>query len=310
MKYTKFLAALLGIAAFASCKNDDDKIVYNTAEGVTVYMENTDVAFKESRGLVNVPFKVKGTSNGYITVIFSIEEQGAVEDANFFITDKSINLEAGAEEGNLELVLVDDYDLNDPRKFIVKIQSVQGASAGNPSETVVTIEDNDNMPYERLAGEWQMFYGDPEGKNQTMKNVRINDYGEHEYGYNQTYTITGLVGSAPSVAAGRLNVRATFDHKATSDSDPGVSTINIAYDQDLRVEVGDNTYNGFLGYLYNLNIGTSGSVTFTTSDDFQELTITQSPLGNSAIFTVFYVTEAGRYGYSDNVEWVTHMKRP
>lgn len=310
MKYTKFLAAFFGIAALASCSNNDDKPVYNTAEGVTVCMEVPDTAFLESEGLVNVPFTVKGTSNGMITVTFSIKEQGAIEDAHFFITSKTVNVEAGAEGGELELVIVDDYDLNDPRQFIVHIENVKGAQAGNPQETIVEIEDNDNQPYQRLAGEWEMYYGDPEGKNQTMKTIRVNAFGEHEFGFNQFYTVTGIVGSQPTVAAGRLNLRATFSHKATSDTDPGVSSMDIAYDQDLRVEVGGNTYNGFLGYLYNLSIGTSGSVTFTTTEDFQEMIVTQSPLGDAAIFTVFYVTDQGLYGYSDNIEWVTKLKRP
>lgn len=308
MKYTKYMAALLGLAALTAC-SDDDKPAYNTAEGVTVCMEVTDTAFLESRGLVNVPIKVNGTSNGMITVTFSIKEQGAVEDAHFFITSKTVNLEAGATQGNVELVLVDDYTLNDPRKFILHIENVEGASVGNPQETIVDIEDNDNKPYERLAGEWQMFYGDPNGQNQTMKTIRINDFGEHEFGYEQFYTVTGLVGSQPSVAAGRLNIRATFAHRATSDIDPGVSTLSIAYDQPLRVEVGEDTYNGFLGYLYNMSIGTSGSVTFTTSEDFQEMNVTSSPLGDWAIFTVFYENN-GRYGYTDNVEYVTTLRRP
>lgn len=310
MKYAKFLTALLGIATLASCGDDSDKPVYNTAEGVTVYMEATDTTFLESSGLVNVPFKVKGTSNGLVTVTFSIKEQGAVEDAHFFITSKTVNLEAGADEGSIELVLVDDYDLNDPRLFIVHIENVEHAQAGNPGETIVTIEDNDNKPYERLAGEWEMYYGDPEGKNQTMKTIRVNAFGEHEYGYEQFYTVTGIVGSQPSVASGRQNLRATFSHKAVSDTDPGVSSMDIAYDQDLRVVDGDNTYNGFLGYLYDGYINSSGSVTFTTNEDFTEMPVTQSPLGNTAIFTVFYTDENGRYYLGDNVEWVTKLKRP
>lgn len=310
MKYTKYLAALMCVASLASC-GDDEKTVYNTAKGVTVCMEDTEVAYKESRGLVNLPFVVNGESNGIITVTFSIKEQGAVEDAHFFITDKTINVEAGATDGYIELMLVDDYDLNDPRKFIVHIENVQGAEIGNPQETVVTIEDNDNQPYERLAGEWQMYYGDPAGHNQTMKNVRINDFGEHEFGYDQIYTITGIVGSQPSVAAGRYNLRATFSHRSTSDTDPGVSTIDIAYDQALRVQKGDETYNGHLWYLTpDGYIGTSGSVTFTTSEDFQELIVTQSPFGDGmASFAVIYEANGG-YGLAEQVEYVTHMKRP
>lgn len=190
MKYLKIFAFMLGAALFTAC-SDDDKREFNTAKDVTVSLASTTIDTKENRGIIDVPFVVNGESNGYIVVTCKVAEAGdnpAMEDVHYFVTAKSVTLEPGATEGSFEISLVNDRDINDPREFIVTLESCEGASLGTQQMSTVIIKDNDNDPYSRLGGEWGIV--DPEGG--AGKNITIYDFDEEEVGYKSRYQIYGM----------------------------------------------------------------------------------------------------------------------
>lgn len=150
--FIAFLASLL----FWACS---EKIDYNTQKA-TVSFKNASIDTKERVGMLKVPLTVVGARNGVITAEVDVEvinPEDCVEDENFIITSKHLNIPTEIEGGevSVEIRVIDDLIINPDRKFRLKLHDVKGAEiAETNSEVLVTIEDNDSDPTERLLGKW------------------------------------------------------------------------------------------------------------------------------------------------------------
>lgn len=190
MKYLKlFLIAIVALAV-TSCK-DDAK--WNTKGDVYVQMTRTEFGTKEGRRLARVPFSVVGDANGNIKVNFSVTEaatNGAKEDIHYYITSKTVVINPEDKEGYFEFTIVNDTVQNDPRVFILTIESAEGALVGNPSQCIVSIGDNDDDPYDRLGGVYTMSYLDDEEVEGSLQ-VSIEPYMEDEPQYHRVLPMVG-----------------------------------------------------------------------------------------------------------------------
>lgn len=157
MKLTKIFAIAVAALALNSCSDDDND--FNTATDVTVDMAQPTMTTRENSKFLYVPIKVTGDANGPIVVTVETTPTGtepAVADENYLVTSYEIIIPADTKEGSVEIVPVDNIDENDPRTFNVTIKSAQGAKLGTDLTTLVTLKDNDQDPYEKMTGTWEM----------------------------------------------------------------------------------------------------------------------------------------------------------
>lgn len=285
MKFTKvFALSLIGVLSLASCSDNDTD--YNSVSGVYVSMADAELTYKENKNIVSIPVVVTGAErNGYVTVVANVEEYGsnpAMEDVHYLLTSKTLNIAPEDDTNSFELKLVDDNVVNDPRMFVITLVSAQGAELGTLVRTVVNITDNDNNPYERLAGTWK--------SGQNAINIEAFEEGETtsdgSLPYGVYYLIHGMAGfgdtAEDEATYGFEGIKATYYFNEATET----GNITIAYGQKMPTGMStsygtvDQTIFGYLdaeGYIYD-----DGEVVLEWSDDYSTLTVTKSPISDSA----------------------------
>lgn len=193
MKYIKLLSLLVAVLFLGACSDDDVK--KNSAADVTVSMGTATISPKESAGVVTLPIKVEGPTNGMVTLTVETREVGsnpAVENTHYYVTTKKINITGS--EGYVELDMVDDDVINDPRTFEVTIVKVEHAKLNEAAKTTsVVIRDNDHEPYDRLQGNWRLTYKDYNGTVQRQRVTITGADDPSEYIYNKLLYIEGML---------------------------------------------------------------------------------------------------------------------
>lgn len=193
MKYIKLLSLLVAVLFLGACSDDDVK--KNSAADVTVSMGTATISPRESAGVVSLPIKVEGPTNGMVTLTVETREVGsnpAVENTNYYVTTKKINITGS--EGYVELEMVDDDEINDPRTFEVTIVKVEHAKLNEAAKTTtVEIRDNDNEPYDRLQGTWTMTYKNYDGAVQRQKVTITGADDPSQYIYNKLLYLEGML---------------------------------------------------------------------------------------------------------------------
>lgn len=193
MKYIKLLSLLVAVLFLGACSDDDVK--KNSAADVTVSMGTATISPRESAGIVSLPIKVEGPTNGMVSVTVETREVGsnpAVENTNYYVTTKKINITGS--EGYVELEMVDNEEINDPRTFEVTIVKVEHAKLNEAAKTTtVEIRDNDHEPYDRLQGTWTMTYKDYNGAVQTQKVTITGADDPSEYIYNKLLYVEDIL---------------------------------------------------------------------------------------------------------------------
>ena len=193
MKYIKLLSLLVAVLFLGACSDDDVK--KNSAADVTVSMGTATISPRESAGIVSLPIKVEGPTNGMVSVTVETREVGsnpAVENTHYYITTKKINITGS--EGYVELEMVDNEEINDPRTFEVTIVKVEHAKLNEAAKTTtVEIRDNDHEPYDRLQGTWTMTYKDYNGAVQTQKVTITGADDPSEYIYNKLLYVEDIL---------------------------------------------------------------------------------------------------------------------
>lgn len=193
MKYIKLLSLLVAVLFLGACSDDDVK--KNSAADVTVSMGTATISPRESAGIVSLPIKVEGPTNGMVTLTVETREVGsnpAVENTNYYVTTKKINITGS--EGYVELEMVDDDEINDPRSFEVTIVKVEHAKLNEAAKTTsVVIRDNDHEPYDRLQGTWTMTYKNYDGAVQRQKVTITGADDPSEYIYNKLLYLEGML---------------------------------------------------------------------------------------------------------------------
>ena len=193
MKYIKLVALLVAVLFLGACSDDDVK--KNSAADVTVSMGTATISPRESAGIVSLPIKVEGPTNGMVTLTVETREVGsnpAVENTNYYVTTKKINITGS--EGYVELEMVDDDEINDPRSFEVTIVKVEHAKLNEAAKTTsVVIRDNDHEPYDRLQGTWTLTYKNYDGAVQRQKVTITGADDPSEYIYNKLLYLEGML---------------------------------------------------------------------------------------------------------------------
>lgn len=193
MKYIKLLSLLVAVLFLGACSDDDVK--KNSAADVTVSMGTATISPRESAGIVSLPIKVEGPTNGMVTLTVETREVGsnpAVENTNYYVTTKKINITGS--EGYVELEMVDDDEINDPRSFEVTIVKVEHAKLNEAAKTTsVVIRDNDHEPYDRLQGTWTLTYKNYDGAVQRQKVTITGADDPSEYIYNKLLYLEGML---------------------------------------------------------------------------------------------------------------------
>lgn len=193
MKYIKLLSLLVAVLFLGACSDDDVK--KNSAADVTVSMGTATISPRESAGIVSLPIKVEGPTNGMVSVTVETREVGsnpAVENTHYYVTTKKINITGS--EGYVELEMVDNEEINDPRTFEVTIVKVEHAKLNEAAKTItVEIRDNDHEPYDRLQGTWTMTYKDYNGAVQTQKVTITGADDPSEYIYNKLLYVEDIL---------------------------------------------------------------------------------------------------------------------
>ncbi len=193
MKYIKLLSLLVAVLFLGACSDDDVK--KNSAADVTVSMGTATISPSESAGVVSLPIKVEGPTNGMVTLTVETREVGsnpAVENTNYYVTTKKINITGS--EGYVELEMVDDDEINDPRTFEVTIVKVEHAKLNEAAKTTtVEIRDNDHEPYDRLQGTWTMTYKNYDGAVQRKKVTITGADDPSQYIYNKLLYLEGML---------------------------------------------------------------------------------------------------------------------
>lgn len=193
MKYIKLLSLLVAVLFLGACSDDDVK--KNSAADVTVSMGTATISPRESAGIVSLPIKVEGPTNGMVTLTVETREVGsnpAVENTNYYVTTKKINITGS--EGYVELEMVDDDEINDPRSFEVTIVKVEHAKLNEAAKTTsVVIRDNDHEPYDRLQGTWTLTYKNYDGAVQRQKVTITGADDPSEYIYNKRLYLEGML---------------------------------------------------------------------------------------------------------------------
>lgn len=193
MKYIKLLSLLVAVLFLGACSDDDVK--KNSAADVTVSMGTATISPRESAGIVSLPIKVEGPTNGMVSVTVETREVGsnpAVENTHYYVTTKKINITGS--EGYVELEMVDNEEINDPRTFEVTIVKVEHAKLNEAAKTTtVEIRDNDYEPYDRLQGTWTMTYKDYNGAVQTQKVTITGADDPSEYIYNKLLYVEDIL---------------------------------------------------------------------------------------------------------------------
>ena len=199
IKYVKVFMLLAVVSMFAACSDDDVKI--NSNQGCTVGFANTELTVSEPAGYVSIPINVTGKRNGNVQMTIEtapVGTNGAVEGVNYLITDKTLNLNTDTLSStslNLELQVIDDYDINEDRQFTITIASAEGAEV-TTSQMIVTIRDNDAVLYERFGGTWTLSANN-EATGATMtQDVTFTCAEPGGFGYERTIsaTTTNMIG--------------------------------------------------------------------------------------------------------------------
>lgn len=193
MKYIKLLSLLVAVLFLGACSDDDVK--KNSAADVTVSMGTATISPRESAGIVTLPIKVEGPTNGMVSLTVETREVGsnpAVDGTNYYVTTKKINITGS--EGYVELEMVDDDEINDPRSFEVTIVKVEHAKLNEAAKTTsVVIRDNDHEPYDRLQGTWTLTYKNYNGAVQRQKVTITGADDPSEYIYNKLLYVEGML---------------------------------------------------------------------------------------------------------------------
>lgn len=195
MKLTKLYAFLLSVVFLAACSNENE-ISWNSSEA-TVSMKNTELAFKENKGVVDIPFVIEGKPNGSIEVTVEVAECGdnaAMEDVHYFLTTAKVVIPANDTIGKFEIRIVDDNEINEDRTFVMTLKSANGATINADADnTVLTLKDNDSQLYERLQGRWK-WTAECKDKDFGDTSWKVNIVGVDEgvEGYNKALQVTGV----------------------------------------------------------------------------------------------------------------------
>ncbi|MGN1211638.1 MAG: hypothetical protein ACI4TM_08125 [Candidatus Cryptobacteroides sp.] len=168
MNNLKYLSLMLCFAALAlSCAKQP-----KGRGDATVGFRDSSLEVGENAGTVKIPLVFTGEASEY-PIVFDV----IVEPQGDFDVEEAVHItqtEGLRYMGNpdvpvyLECQLINDDVINEAKVLTLTISNINGATAGEISAMSLTINDNDNNPYDRLCGDWT-FSATSEATGQTEK---------------------------------------------------------------------------------------------------------------------------------------------
>lgn len=238
MKYLKIFAFSLGALLVTSCCEENKS--FNTEAGVSVDMADSQITVKESEGQFFVPIKVDGKANGDVKVTVKVEgtgnnpaqpfeEHNGEWSGNFILVSSTLTISPDQGEASLEFSTVDDFNINYDRTFTVTIVSAEGAKVGTQNSTLVTLEDNDSDPYERIQGNYKVNCFDMNGTAR-MFNISVKGVAKSSPYYGVLLNVTGLTSACEPIFVGDgSSMQAAFE----VDPETGAPMLYLLMPQDI-----------------------------------------------------------------------------
>ncbi|MBQ8736906.1 MAG: hypothetical protein IJY78_03650 [Bacteroidaceae bacterium] len=269
-----------------SCSDDEN---LNNGEAM-VSMKQSELSVKESKGIFNIPLVVTGEQNGPIKIDVEVVSSDAdcIEDKHYLVTSKHIVIPESKSESRIEIRAVDDHDINPDRSFEVQIKSVKGANIdASNSKTLVTLLDNDNMPYDRMGGTWTVYALEMFNNIPYSWNTELIVYDEDTEEYGKEFVMGPWVDAAGNpldVETFRIPLEFSYNettmHASVSIRLGTVMAEGLDFDSSAdKSDEDSQSCTIVLGTLSNVGISESGKITGTVSEDFTHIKFNASLLG-------------------------------
>lgn len=240
--YINYIIALVfSLCLITSCK-DDEKI---NSSDATVSMGEMTYSVKESKGLFTIPVVVAGEQNGDIKVRVEVksESTNCKVDENFIVTSTDVVIPSSKKSVNIEIKAIDDRIINDDRQFSVTIVDAIGAKINSSSnKTLVTLIDNDDIPYDRMDGEWEVTATDflaemPETVTWTTRLTTVVD--DSEEGYGSVITMSPWRMWNGETYEGTINIKHNVIFSYNASSQTATLTLKLGETMCEGIVLGD-----------------------------------------------------------------------
>lgn len=309
--YSLVTGFLVALCVMTSCSEETN---LNTGDAKVGFGE-TEYTIKENKGLFYIPVNVIGEQNGPVEITISVSsiDPNCKEDVNYLITSKTLTINAKKKTASIEIKAIDDRKINDDRHFSLNIESAKGASISSTNaSTDIIIADNDNIPYERIAGTWTLSAVNlltESGAEPISWDMNLNIVDEENPEYGSLITATPWAvfdGSIPvfDEYGTQLSHTMTFHHNETT----GKTTIDMKMGtimaNNLNFGTGEDGIDLTAGSVRSATMGMSGlnysaTITGVVNDDFNEITF------STPIYLIVYTTGGSPYmfyGGFDNIK--------
>lgn len=277
-QYLSIILLLFAAVSFVAC---DKFVTFNSVDDVQVCLSNPTYQVKENKGLFVIPVTLVGESDGIVEfdVEVTSDSPDCKEDVHYMVTSKHLTIPAGKKTVNVEIKAIDDRVINADRSFTLTITKAFGAKVGNLNKAKVILVDNDDIPYERLAGTWIVtgYYAISETeKDSTVFETTIQAYDDDEDGYGTEYTIT------PWLVDGVMQPM-NFSYKASSETATVSLPLGVKMAEHLNFGV-DDVKNDFtdayvMAVSYASSIIRSGQIVGTVSSDYSTIVFDRPFMG-------------------------------
>lgn len=283
MKKVFYIFSLVFALLLAVGCEDDNTL--NTYGGATVSVGQATYTVKENKGLFNIPIHVSGDRNGAVEVDVDVvcTDNSCQEDVHYLVTSKHIIIPHYKNVGYVEIKAVDDRVINADRQFALRIVNVQGAQLkSSASETLITLTDNDDIPYDRMDGKWtvtatcMMSGPEPVQVSWTTRLKTAIDESEEGYGsiinmspwrtwYGETYE--------------ELNISHDLIFKYNAASQTATLSLKLGQEMGKELPLGREDENGYDLRSCTLHSATStptgyttnGSIVGSVNEDFTQI---------------------------------------
>ncbi|MDE6417077.1 MAG: hypothetical protein K2K68_08645 [Duncaniella sp.] len=181
MKLFKYISILaVGAVAFTSCSDDNDDFSINTAPGVGVSVESSEMVVNEMKGIFKVPLVLTGEPNGYVRATVKIigtddpSQDQAIADNNFYVTSQTINIPADEKTASVE-IRTQYLETRDPDLYFkVVIEEAQGATIQPLNSCTIAIVDRFSSPVYSLSGPWEIHFTSYWGEEFTTTKTNLD----------------------------------------------------------------------------------------------------------------------------------------
>ena len=178
--YKYFSIFAVATLALTSCSDDNDDRSINTAPGVGVSVESSEMVVNEMKGVFQVPLVLTGNPNGYVKVKVKVvgtddpNQEQAIADSHFYVTSETINIPADEKTASVEIRTQYLESRDDDRYFRIVIESAEGSTIEPMNACTIAIQDRLSSPIYALAGPWELTFNDYDNATIVTPNATLD----------------------------------------------------------------------------------------------------------------------------------------